>query len=63
MIALIIDDGLRVRKHRKSVFNPEFNVAGAAIGPPARYRTVRRIDFAGGYVEGGPASSSLFARN
>ncbi len=61
VIALIIDDGLRGRKHRKNIFNPDFNLAGAAVGPHARYRTVCSIDFAGGYVEG--LSHSLLARN
>ena len=55
VLALIIDDGLRARKHRKNIFSPDFNVAGAAVGPHARYRTVCSIDFASGYVEGGPA--------
>ena len=63
VIALIIDDGLRGRKHRKNIFNPQFNVAGAALGPHARYRTVCSIDFAGGYVEDFSASRSLVARN
>lgn len=63
VIALIIDDGLRARKHRKNIFNPDFNVAGAAVGPHARYGTVCSIDFAGGYVEGTSASRSLLARN
>ena len=63
VIALIIDDGLRSRKHRKNIFNPAFNYAGAAFGPHARYRTVCNIDFAGGYVESVSNSRSLFARN
>ena len=63
VIALIIDDGLRSRKHRKNIFNPAFNYAGAAFGPHARYGTVCSIEFAGSYVEGKPASRSLFARN
>ncbi len=63
VITLIIDDGLRGRKHRKNIFNPAFNFAGAAVGPHARYRTVSNIDFAGGYAENGAETSSLFARN
>lgn len=63
VLALIIDDGLRGRKHRKNIFNPAFNFAGAAGGAHARYRTVCSIDFAGGYVEGASFSRSLLARN
>jgi len=64
VIALIIDDGLRARKHRKNIFNPNFNYAGAASGPHARFRTVCSIDFAGAYTERGQANvDSLVARN
>ena len=63
VIALIIDDGLRSRKHRKNIFNPAFNYAGAGVGPHARYGTVCSIDFAGRYVESATNSRSLFARN
>ncbi len=64
VIALIIDDGLRGRKHRANIFNATFNYAGAAVGPHARCRTVCSIDFAGGHTERGEiAADALLARN
>jgi len=53
VIALIVDDGLRSRKHRHNIFNPGFNYAGAAVGSHAQYRTICSIEFASGYAEGG----------
>jgi uncharacterized protein YkwD len=52
VMALIIDDGVRGRGHRKNIFNPNYNAAGAAYGPHARYGSVCSIDFASGYAEG-----------
>lgn len=64
IIALIIDDGLGSRKHRKNIFNPSFNFAGAAVGPHATYRTICSIDFAGNYLEAGESPNErLIARN
>ncbi len=66
VIALIIDDGLRSRKHRDNIFSTNFTVAGAATGPHAQYRTIASMAFAGGYAEGnagGGAAMALFARN
>ena len=65
VIALIIDDGLRSRKHRDNIFSTNFSVAGAATGPHAQYRTIASMAFAGGYSEGanGGSAAALFARN
>jgi uncharacterized protein YkwD len=64
VLALIIDDGLPARKHRKNIFNPSFNFAGAAFGRHARFGTVCSMDFAGGYAERGQSTDeTLVARN
>ena len=64
VLALIIDDGLPARKHRKNIFNPIYNFAGAAFGRHARFGTVCSMDFAGGYAErDGSAADTLVARN
>jgi uncharacterized protein YkwD len=60
VLALIIDDGLPTRKHRQNIFNPNFNFAGAAFGPHARYRSVCSIDFAGGFTERGQTVAQNF---
>jgi uncharacterized protein YkwD len=64
VLALIIDDGLPGRKHRANIFNPNFNFAGAAFGPHARFGTMCSMDFAGAYAERGEAATgTLVARN
>ena len=64
VIALIIDDGLRARKHRKNIFNSNYSYAGAAFGRHARFGTMCSMDFAGGYAErDGSAADTLVARN
>lgn len=64
VMALIVDDGLGSRKHRKNIFSSNFNYAGAAVGPHATYRTICSIEFAGGYVERNQQTSeTLVARN
>ena len=60
VMALIIDDGLRSRKHRANIFSSSFGYAGAAVGNHATYRTICSIGFAGGYAERGEA---LMAQN
>jgi uncharacterized protein YkwD len=51
VLALVIDDGIQGRKHRKNIFNPKFHFAGAGYGPHARFGSVCSIEFAGGYAE------------
>jgi uncharacterized protein YkwD len=51
VMALIIDDGVRGRGHRKNIFNRTYNAAGAAYGPHAKFGSVCSIDFASGYSE------------
>jgi uncharacterized protein YkwD len=64
VLALIIDDGLPARKHRKNIFNPNYLVAGAAFGRHARFGTMCSMDFAGGYAERGEqVPDTLVARN
>lgn len=64
VLALVIDDGLPGRKHRKNIFNPAFNFAGAAFGHHARFGTMCSMDFAGGYAENGQArAEALVAGN
>jgi uncharacterized protein YkwD len=64
VLALIIDDGLPARKHRKNIFNPTYTVAGAAFGRHARFGTMCSMDFACGYAERGEtAGPPLVARN
>ncbi len=63
VIALLVDDGLRSRKHRQNIFNSVFRFAGAAVGRHARYGSVCSIDFAAGYAENRRSAPELFARN
>src|SRR5438067_11673782 len=51
VMALIIDDGVRGRGHRRNIFNRNYNAVGAADGPHARYGTVCSIHFVSGCAE------------
>ena len=52
------------RTHRKNIFNPSFNFAGAAFGRHGLFGTVCSMDFAGSYPERGRSPvETLVARN
>ena len=48
VVDLIVDDGVKERGHRKTIFAPSFTTAGVACGPHPRYETMCVMDFAGG---------------
>lgn len=47
VLALLIDDGVPSRGHRRNIFDAAIRVAGAACGPHQRYGTMCVIDHAG----------------
>jgi len=49
VIALLIDDGVKDRAHRKNILNPCFRYAGVSFGEHPNYETICVIDYAGDY--------------
>lgn len=49
-LQLIIDDGVPDRGHRKSIFNPDFHHAGAALASHPLWGFVCVVDFADGFT-------------
>jgi hypothetical protein len=49
VIALLIDDGVLERSHRKNILNPCFRFAGVANGNHPSYLSLCVIDYAGDY--------------
>ena len=51
VMALIIDDGVASRGHRRSIFNGDFHLAGMATGPHKTFKHMCVIDFANAYTD------------
>lgn len=51
VVQLLIDDGVPARSHRKIIFEPGFHVAGAGIGPHAKYGEMTVVDLADGFMD------------
>jgi hypothetical protein len=49
VIALLIDDGVPDRAHRKNILNPCFRFSGVSFGQHPAYETICAIDYAGDY--------------
>ncbi len=49
LVQLVVDDGVKDRAHRKSLFRPEFTHVGIAHGSHPRLRTMTVINLAAGY--------------
>jgi hypothetical protein len=52
VMALIIDDGVSGRGHRKNIFNPGFRIVGIACGSHPKFETMCAMALAGAYEEG-----------
>lgn len=52
IMGLIIDDGVRDRGHRTTIFDPVYRVSGAGCGPHRTYGIVCVINYAVGYLDG-----------
>lgn len=55
VLALIVDDGVRDRGHRKVIFDPGFRLAGAAWGRHPLYTRMAVVDFASAFLPRTPA--------
>lgn len=54
VLALIVDDGVRDRGHRKVIFDPQYRLAGAAWGPHPLYTRMAVVDFASAFLPAAP---------
>lgn len=51
VIALIVDDGVTSRGHRKNIFNPSLKVTGVGCGSHTKFTNMCVMEFAGKFTE------------
>jgi uncharacterized protein YkwD len=51
IIALIIDDGVPNRGHRRNIFDPNYHVTGISVSEPLTFGSKCVIDYVGGFKE------------
>jgi uncharacterized protein YkwD len=51
MIALLIDDGVPTRGHRRNIFDPNYKVTGISVSDPLAFGSKCVIDYVGGFKE------------
>jgi uncharacterized protein YkwD len=61
ILQLVIDDGVEGRGHRKTLFNPDFRTAGAAIGFHRDYDAMTVVDLADSFAPPAPAPAPASA--
>jgi uncharacterized protein YkwD len=54
IIALIIDDGVPNRGHRRNIFDPNYHVTGISVSEPLSFGSKCVIDYVGGFKEKAP---------
>ena len=58
--ALLVDDGVAARGHRKNLFDNAFGATGMFSGPHKNYRMMTCIDYAGAFKETNGSLTSLY---
>lgn len=58
VIALIIDDGVPNRGHRRNIFDPNYKVSGISVSEPATQAAACVIDYVGGFKEKAPQAGN-----
>lgn len=54
IIALIIDDGVPSRGHRRNIFDPNYKITGISVSEPLAFGSKCVIDYVGGFKEKQP---------